>query len=144
MKKILLVCAFLATFAASAAELSFTYFGNDLGRQVYYSCDYVEDQATYYLNLLGANHIDVMCTGGIQNWSWMPIHLKAKFELPLITGHGVETLELQGDTWNPNCGLNTTIINAAVKTMTHIQVIKKSDSCPFVDSNFFYKLQVQH
>lgn len=144
MKKTALLSALLISSSAFAANFSFTYFGNEGGRQSFYACDYVEDQTTSYLELLGATNIDVRCTGGIQSsgWSAQPVSIRASYELPLVTGQNVETVEIKGDSFNPACGINVRIMNEALKTFTNVKVLKKQDSCAFASSNYYYKLNI--
>jgi hypothetical protein len=144
MKKIILATALFASVSSFAAEVNFTYFGNEGGRQSYYACSYVEDQAISYLELLGATNIDVRCSGGIQTGSWyaQPVSLRAKFDLPVVTGANVETVEIEGDNWNPACGLNTRMLNEMLKKFENVTVLKKIDSCAFATTNYYYKLQI--
>lgn len=141
MKKLLIVMSIFLSFQASAAKVSFTYFGNEAGRNSFYSCSYVESQAEYYLKLFGAENIELYCRGGITSWSMMPVSLDAKFDLPTVMGK-VETVELRGDNWSPACGLNTMMIREFLKVMNNVEVLKKSDHCAFADSNFYYSLKI--
>jgi hypothetical protein len=136
---------FLMFFSVSAmaTNFSFTYFGNEAGTQSYYACSYVEDQAQSYLELLGATHIDVRCSGGITSgWNAGPVTLNASFDLPVVTNNDFETLEISGDFSSPACGLNVRIIKEILKSMAYIQVIKREDACAFSTSNYYYKLRV--
>jgi hypothetical protein len=143
MKSLFALSALALSFQASAAGISFTYFGNEAGRQSYYACSYVEDQAESYLELLGATNIDVRCMGGIQpGWMTMPVSVQASFDLPVVTGSHVETLEIEGDVWNPACGLNVRLMSEILNQFKNITVIKKRDACPFADSNYYYQLQI--
>lgn len=143
MKVLTLVAALLISASSFAANFSFTYFGNEGGRQSYYACDYVQYQTEDYLQLLGATNIDVSCSGGIQsNWNVQPVSIRAKFDLPVVTGSVVDTVELQGDAFNPACGINVQIISEILKKMTNVSVVKKKDSCAFATTNYYYKLNV--
>lgn len=143
MKTMTLLAALLVSASSFAADFSFTYFGNEGGRQSYHTCDYVQSQTESYLELLGATNIDVRCNGGIQpNWSMQPVSIRASYDLPEVTGTGVETVEIKGDSFNPACGVNVRIIQAILKTMTNVSVVKKSDSCAFTSSNYSYTLNV--
>lgn len=145
MKKTALLAALLISTSAFATSISFTYFGNEGGRQTYYACSYAEDQAQSYLELLGATNIDVRCSGGISNgWSMQPVSLRASYDLPVVVGTSVEAVEIKGDSFNPACGLNVRIIKEALKTFTNVEVVKKDDSCAFATSNYFYKLNIAH
>lgn len=143
MKSFLFASTLALSFNALAAEVSFTYFGNEGGRQSYYACSYVEDQALSYLELLGATNIDLRCSGGIQAPGWIgPVSLRANFDLPEVTGSGVETVEVKGDVWNPACGINVRMMSEFLKVFTNVQVLKKQDACAFASSNYYYKLQI--
>lgn len=144
MKSMIVLASLLFTAGAFAASVNFTYFGNENGRESFYACDYAEGQTEMVLELLGATDIDVRCSGGIQSggWSMQPVSVRAKYELPEVTGTGVETVILKGDTWNPACGLNVRIIKEVLKTFTNVEVVKKSDSCAFATTNYYYKLNV--
>lgn len=144
MKKTALLSALLISTSAFAANINFTYFGNEGGRQSYYACDYVEDQTQSYLELLGATNIDVRCSGGIQpsGWSVQPVSIRASYDLPVVTGQSVETVEIQGDAFNPACGINVRIMKEALKTFSNVEVLKKQDSCAFASSNYYYKLNI--
>jgi hypothetical protein len=143
MKSMTLVAALFFSVSSFAANFSFTYFGNEGGRQSFYACDYVQGQTEAYLELLGATHIDVSCNGGIQStWSVQPVSIRASYELPVVTGVEVEKVEIKGDTFSPACGINVRIIKEILKTMTNVEVVKKSDSCPFQNSNYSYVLNV--
>lgn len=142
MKKLTVLFALLMSVSSFAATVSFTYFGNEGGRQSYYACDYVESQAVSYLELLGATNVDVSCFGGINPWSVQPVSLKATFDLPEVTGSSVETVEIKGDTWNPACGINVRMIKEFLKVFTNVEVLKKSDSCAFANTNYYYKLNI--
>lgn len=143
MKKTALLSALLISSSAFAANFSFTYFGNEGGRQSYYACDYVEGQTESYLELLGATNIDVRCSGGIQSgWSVQPVSIRASYDLPEVTGQNVETVEIKGDSFNPACGINVRIMSEVLKTFTNVEVLKKQDSCAFASSNYYYKLNI--
>lgn len=143
MKTITLMAALFVSASSFAADFSFTYFGNEGGRQSFYACDYVQAQTEGYLELLGATNIDVRCHGGIQNnWSVQPVSIRASYDLPEVTGTGVETVEIKGDSFNPACGINVRIIKEILKTMTNVTVVKKSDSCAFANTNYSYTLNV--
>lgn len=143
MKKTALLSALLISSSTFAAGFSFTYFGNEGGNQSFYACSYVEDQAEAYLELLGATNIDVTCFGGIQPWgSAQPVSIRAKYNLPEVTGQNVETVEIEGDTWNPSCGINVRLMKEILKTFSNVEVVKKQDSCAFVTSNYYYKLNI--
>lgn len=141
--KTALLATLLISSSAFATNFSFTYFGNEGGRQSYYACSYVEDQAVSYLELLGATNIDVRCTGGISGgWSVQPVSLRASYDLPVVMGTSVESVELKGDSFNPACGLNVRIIKEILKTFSNVEVLKKSDSCAFASSNYYFKLNI--
>ncbi len=142
MKTLTLAAALLISASSFATSVSFTYFGNEGGRQSYYACDYAEDQTAAHLETLGATNIDVRCNGGINNWSVQPVSVYATFDLPEVTGSAVETVEIEGDTFNPACGLNVRIISEILKKMTNVTVLKKNDSCAFATTNYYYKLNV--
>lgn len=141
--KTALLSALLVSSSAFAANINFTYFGNEGGRQSYYACDYAQYQTESYLELLGATNIDVTCFGGIQPWgSVQPVSIRASYDLPVVTGQSVETVELKGDSFNPACGINVRIIKEILKTMTNVEVVKKQDSCAFATTNYYYKLNI--
>jgi hypothetical protein len=146
MKKTLLTLSMILTLPLHAAEISFSYFGNEGSgsNSTYYSCSYVEDQASYFLNMLGAQKVRVLCTGGLQNWGWTPINLTAKFETPTINGDNIESVEIHSDPWDAGCTLNTRLINDILKNFNNIEVVEKHDTCPFQDSNYYYLLKIQH
>ncbi len=145
MKRVLtatIVLFGLNIHAFASEVISFTYSGNSGMNRQFYACSYVEDQTVSYLELFGATGIEVSCFGGIQNYSVGPVSLRAKFDLPVVSGQTVEEIKIEGDSWNPNCGINTKIINEALKIFTNIKVVKKSDSCAFTSSNFSYVLKI--
>ncbi|MBA2403660.1 MAG: hypothetical protein H0V66_02730 [Bdellovibrionales bacterium] len=141
--KTTILATLLLSSTAFATNISFTYFGNEGGRQSYYACSYAEDQTISYLELLGATNIDVTCYGGISNgWSMQPVSVRASYNLPVVTGSIVETVTIEGDTFNPACGLNVRILKEVLKTFSNIEVLKKSDACAFAHSNYYYKLNI--
>jgi hypothetical protein len=144
MKKLLALTLCSLSFAALASEtVSFTHFGNGGGRQSYYACDYAQSQTETFLSVLGATNIDVSCTGGIQSWgSAQPVSIRATFDLPAVVTNTVESVEVEGDTWSPSCGLNVQIVNSIVKKFSNVQVVKKSDACAFASSNYYYLLNI--
>lgn len=146
MKKIVFLASFILGMSAFASEqvtVHFNYFGNQGMNRSYYACSYVEDIAEAHLKTLGATYVDVRCSGGIQPWgSMQPIYLKAKFQKPTIIGNTTEVVRIEGDTWRPNCDINARMIKAFLKEFDNIKVLKKSDSCAFHDSNFFFELEI--
>jgi hypothetical protein len=144
MKKLLALTLCSLSFAAIASEtVSFTHFGNGGGNQSYYACDYAQSQTENFLSVLGATNIDVSCSGGIQSWgSAQPVSIRARFDLPAVVTNTVESVEVEGDTWSPACGLNVQIVNSIVKKFSNVQVVKKSDACAFVSSNYYYLLNI--
>ncbi len=144
MKKLIALFVMVFSFATFAKEnVSFSYFGNEGGRQTYYACDYVEYQTEYYLELFGATGIEVYCTGGIQPWGGMqPVSIRAKFNLPVIAGNSTESVEVTGDTWNPACGVNVTIVKNLLPKFSNVEVVKKNDSCAFATTNYYYKFNI--
>jgi hypothetical protein len=145
MKKFLSLLAFALSFSAFAGEVkvSFTHFGNNGGNQSYYACYYVEGQAYKYLELFGATEVVVRCNGGIGPWSVSPVSVRASFNLPLLSGRELaDTVKLKGDNWTPSCGINVQMIREFLKVFSNISVVKKSDSCAFANSNFFYELSI--
>jgi len=145
MKKLIILFSLFSSlaYAGEVKQVSFTYFGNSGPNRQFYACDYVEAQAEGFLETFGATRIEVSCTGGIQNYSMSPVSVRAKFELPQVTGSSVDEVVLEGDSFNPNCGINSKIINEFVKMFSTIKIIKKSDSCAFQSSNYSFKLQIQ-
>jgi hypothetical protein len=141
MKKILFALGLLFSIESFAAKVSFTYFGNEAGRQSYYACSYVEDQAQIYLEQFGAQNISLSCSGGITPWSVMPVSLTAEFDLPVLTGK-IEYLDISGDTWSPACGMNTRMIREFLKVMKNVEVLKRNDACAFSNSNFYYQFKI--
>lgn len=135
----------ISSFAFSeTSTVHFSYFGNDGRNQTYYACSYVEDEAYSHLETLGAMNIETRCSGGIQPWGVsMPISLTAKFTTPVVNGNGTSVVEIEGDTWNPNCDLNTRMINAFLKEFQNIKVLEKRDGCGFRSSNYYYKLEIK-
>jgi hypothetical protein len=143
MKKLLALTLVACSFASFAETVSFTHFGNGGGRQSYYACDYAQSQTEAFLTVVGAKNIDVSCSGGIQSWgSAQPVSIRASFDLPAVTTQVVEAVEVEGDSFSPACGLNVQIINTIVKKLPNVQVVKKSDSCAFVSSNYYYLLNI--
>jgi hypothetical protein len=143
MRNTLLLAAMFISGSAFAAKISFTYFGNEGGRQSYYACSYVEDQTISYLELLGATNIDVSCSGGISSgWTAQPVGLRASYDLPEVSGSDSEIVEIKGDSFNTSCGVNVRIIKEVLKTFTNVEVVKKDDSCAFATSNYYYKLKI--
>jgi hypothetical protein len=145
MKSLVFLLALTTTASvfAQTHKVSFTHFGNRGGNQSYYACSFVESQAYKYLELLGATDVRVRCSGGIQSGGWhpQPVSVTATFQLPALTGVE-ESLEIRGDHWNPACGLNTQMLREFIKVMPHVEVVRKSDSCAFHNSNFFYQLNI--
>jgi hypothetical protein len=146
MKKLMALIVMIFSLTAFAKEnVSFTYFGNEGFSHSYYACSYVEDQANAYLQLFGATNIEVYCNGGIQPWgSVQPVSLDASFDLPVVAGHAVEAVKIDGDTFHASCGINVRIIKELLKKFTNITVVKKDDACGFVDSNYHYELNIAH
>ena len=145
MKTAALLFALIVSGSVFAKNISFTYFGNQGGNQSYYACSYVEDQTQSYLELLGATNIDVRCSGGISGgWSMQPVSIRASYDMAEVTGTSVELVEIKGDSSNPACGLNVKIIKEILKTLTNVEVLKKDDSCAFVTSNYYFKLNIAH
>jgi hypothetical protein len=145
MKKLFVLVTLLFSLPSMAATISFTYFGNEGNRQTYYACSYVEDQTQSFLELMGATGIEVYCSGGLSSgggWSSSPVSIRAKYDLPLVTGSAIETVEVEGDAFNPSCGINVRIIKEVLKTMPFVTVAKKQDSCAFATTNYYYKLNI--
>lgn len=143
MKMMILLATLLISASAFAAQVSFTYFGNEGGNQHFYACSYAEDQTYSHLEALGATNIDVSCFGGIQStWVIQPVSLRATYDLPVVTGAGTQKVKIKGDSFNPACGLNVRIMKEILKTFTNVTVVKKSDSCAFAQSNYYYNLDV--
>src|SRR5690606_2512354 len=112
--KIFLSALFIFASVSAFAQkenVSFTYFGNEGGRRSFYACDFVEYQTEKYLKLFGATSIEVYCTGGINHGHISPVSVRAKFETPRLMGNEVTvTQKVQGDSFNPACGINVAII----------------------------------
>ena len=53
-----------------------------------------------------------------------------------------EKVKVEGDSSSPTCGLNVQMINAYLRFFRNIQVVKKSDSCAFTTSNYYYLLNI--
>ena len=144
MKTLFIVMMMSLSLPAFAREsVSFTHFGNNGGNQSYYACDYAQDQTESFLDLVGATNVDVTCSGGIQPWGTaFPVSIRADFDLPMITTSNVESVQVDGDTWNPACGLNVQIINSLVVKFPNVKVVRKSDACAFSTSNYSYLLNI--
>jgi len=92
---------------------------------------------------IGATNVDVRCTGGINGgWSVQPVSIRASYDLPVVVGNSVEEVSIKGDSFNPACGINVRIMSELLKTFNNIEVLKKSDSCAFHNSNYFYNLNI--
>lgn len=145
MKKLLVLVATLFSFSVFAREsVSFTYFGNEGWGQSYYACDYVEARTEKVLEMFGATEIEVRCSGGIEfGRYWGPVNVRTSFELPVLTGTEVaEEVTFKGDSWNPACGLNVTIVKKLLPKFSNVSVVKKSDSCAFSRSNYSYVFSI--
>jgi hypothetical protein len=145
MKKLVLIAVFILSASAfgQTQKVSFTHFGQSGRNQSYYACSYVEAQAYSYLELLGVSGARVRCYGGIMPGSYRPqsVSVVANFDLPVISGVE-EVIEIRGESSNPACGLNTQMIREFIKVMPHVEILNKSDSCAFHNSNFFYRLKI--
>jgi len=148
MKKIIVIVSMLLSVAAFAApqEVTVSYWGHEGGNEHYYSCDLARATAESHLVKLGATEIEVNCSGGIQpSGSMQAIYLNATFNTPDVGDRYVEeVIEIRGDAFNPACGLNVAIIRQFLKVFSNVEVLKKTDSCAFQGSNFFYQLNVKH
>ena len=145
MKKLFAVVALVLSFSSFAAEkASFSYSGFEGWGQSYYSCDYVEAQTERVLELFGATETNVRCSGGIEMGRyWGPVSVTATFEAPILSGNEVaEVVKLKGDSWNPACGLNVTIVKSLLPKFSNVTVIKKNDSCAFQRSNYSYEFSI--
>lgn len=139
----------LATLALSASafahdhHVSFSYSGIEGWGRSYYSCDYVEAQTEKVLELFGAQNAEVRCSGGIEWGQAWPVSVTAKWDAPALSGREVaEVVKLKGDSWNPACGLNVTIVKSLVPHFSNVTIVKKSDSCAFERSNYSYEFSI--
>lgn len=146
MKQLMLIASLLfgaSAFASEQVTVNFSYFGNQGMNRSFYACSYVEDMAESHLKAMGATYVDARCSGGIQPWgSMQPISLRVTFQKPVVVGNTTETVRIEGDTWNPACDLNARMIKEFLKKFDNIKVLKKSDSCAFHNSNYFFELEV--
>ena len=144
MKKLFTLAMIMVSVSALAKEsISFTHYGHNGGSQSYYACDYAQSQAETYLQVFGARNIEVSCSGGINSWGMpQPVSVSADFDLPNLTTQASEKVEVEGDSSSPACGLNVQMIKAYLSVFKNIQVVKKSDSCAFTTSNYYYLLNI--
>lgn len=145
MKKLIALAALALSVSSFAAEkVSFTYSGFEGWGRTYYSCDYVEAQTEKYLELFGATQIDVTCFGGIEFGRMSPVSVSARFEVPALQGNEVATeVKVEGDRFNPSCGINVSIIRNILPKFSNVEVLKKSDSCAFASSNYSYTFSIK-
>jgi hypothetical protein len=73
-----------------------------------------------------------------------PVSIRASYDMAEVTGTSVELVEIKGDYSNPACGLNVRIIKEILKTLTNVEVLQKDDSCAFLTSNYYFKLNIAH
>jgi hypothetical protein len=145
MKKLIALIAFALSLSAFAHDqkVSFSYSGFEGWGRTFYSCDYVEAQTEEVLELFGATHVDVRCNGGIDFGRMSPVMVTASFDLPVLSGREVaEVVKLKGDSRNPACGLNVTIVKALLPKFSNVSVLKKSDACAFQSSNYSYEFAI--
>jgi hypothetical protein len=145
MKKLIVLATLALSASAFAADqkVSFSYSGLEGWGRSYYSCDYVEAQTEKVLELFGAQNVEVRCSGGIQWGQAWPVSVTASWDAPALSGREVaETVKLKGDSWNPACGLNVTIVKNIVPKFSNVTIVKKSDSCAFQSSNYSYEFAI--
>lgn len=144
MKKLIAVAVALFSVAALAREsVNITHYGQNGRNRSYYACSYAESQTEAFLKVFGASNIDVRCFGGIQSFGMpQPVSIRASFDLPEVTTSVVEAIRVEGDRFSPACGLNVQIVNALLKVFPNIEVVKKSSSCAFTTSNYYYDLLI--
>ncbi len=145
MKKLIVLATLALSASAFAADqkVSFSYSGLEGWGRSYYSCDYVEAQTEKVLELFGAQNVEVRCSGGIQWGQAWPVSVTASWDAPALSGREVaETVKLKGDSWNPACGLNVTIVKNLAPKFSNVTIVKKSDSCAFQSSNYSYEFAI--
>lgn len=118
----------------------------DMGNEVYYNCQSVEDFTESFLTKLGATNINVHCTGGI-DWGIPSLYpsVTVSFDsirVPSATVTGAQVAAAWTDVklhgWD-NCHLANQVL-AGVKDHFDIQGLKTSGHCS--DSNDSYHIEL--
>lgn len=140
MKKFLFVLLISLNVFATTTEqnLNFYYSGFEGRNRVYLACDFAESSAIELLEQLGAYDIEVYCSGGIDFGRMFPISLRGNYVVD--NSRSGETIEIKSN-FNTNCYLNTRFLDNVLKTMDHIEVVKKRSYCFDSDSSYNYILK---
>jgi hypothetical protein len=132
-------------FGAEGAksEWTHTFFGSYGGGYTMVACSYAESVVEGWMERLGASHIDVRCTGGIQPYGTSPLSLYVSYEAPVLSGETkVEKLTFESDGWDSNCIFDTSVMRSLLRSFPNVKALRKSDACFGAQSRYTYDLEV--
>lgn len=130
----LLFALALIAIAGTANATEATPFSFDYNSQEsYYSCSYAESQAKKVLKTMGANVLDVNCSGGIDHNMLMPLSMDGGF---ILEAQGTRTVVLKG---RDSCDFNVKLINTILATIPTASV-KAQSNCWNSEGNYRFEV----
>jgi len=119
--------------ASERLSINFNYSSNES----YYSCSYVQGQASKILSTLGAENIVTQCQGGIQNdLQPLPISMQATYTHHVKSGKKVV---LKG---HDACEMNIKLIGTILSTIDH-DIIDWDAACWGSQGSYKIKLELE-
>lgn len=125
-------------------EIDFTYVGNNGSSSTYYSCDYARDQLERHLQSLGAQKIDVSCSGGLDRWMTMPVSLYGSIEVPtgLTAENARATTKIlkPASAFDTACDFNVKLLDTIIPLFDNVTLVNKRGVCFNNRSRWSYEL----
>jgi hypothetical protein len=108
--------------------------------RAYYSCDYAEQRAKHYAEILGAKDVEVRCTGGLPEFT--SINIDVTFLAPTVTFDGdVATWQPVSIKTRESCDFNEMIAKRIMKAFPTREMTTQS-SCWNAEGSFSYDFEV--
>ena len=135
-----------SAFAAVDAQnkVSFSVGGRGGLNYSFYNCDSVKTTVANLVQKLGGSAVSVRCSGGLDPWSNMPpmpAFVTASFDNAVAGNGQVDRVTLKSS-FDSNCELNTTALNALLPKFENIKVVSKRASCMDNRSRWSYELEI--
>tara|TARA_B100001248_G_scaffold261746_1_gene254055 strand:+ start:59676 stop:60068 length:393 start_codon:yes stop_codon:yes gene_type:complete len=128
----MIVSSFFAN-AQDTAEISYTHVGN----RSFYACSYAEKRMENYLQAMGAEIVNLRCTGGLPDFN--TLRVSAEIVVP-GQGESVEWVPVEF-IGNEACEFNNGMIK---KVMEPFQVrnVESRENCWFSEGRYMYRFEV--
>ncbi len=136
MKFMTVIAVLFAVSSAFASEyvtkkLSWSPMSHSGWTTTYYNCSWAEDAVESHLKDLGAQNVNVSCSGGIEMGWNTPVFITAKYDVAVPAANDVaREVRLSSRAGNgDSCSFNVEFLDRAIPSFPGVKILSKRSSC---------------